>query len=112
MPVQVAGRVIGCWAGASLLCLLASLMFGLDNTLVVLASIFFSLPLLAIAIVTNILCNKSIVTRPEVWALAAVAISLAASLGVVGRAGLLDLYIAVPAAIGFKVWMRVLPLAR
>jgi hypothetical protein len=108
--MRVAGRVIICWAAALLVCAVVGAAIELDDILVVGVMAVFSLPLLAIAIVASVTFNHSIARHPELWGFAAVTTGLVASVAVLGRVALVGACAAIPAAVGFAVWMRVKPL--
>jgi hypothetical protein len=110
MPIRVAGRVIICWAAALLVCAVVGAAIEFDDILVVAAMAVFSLPLLALAIVASVTFSHSIARHPELWGLAAVTTGLLVSVAVLGRVALVGSYAAMPAAVGFAVWMRIKPL--
>ncbi len=105
MPIEVAGRVLVCWAAAVGACLAVGTFLEL-GWLVFSVTAIASLPLLAVAILASVTFTRSIVARPVLWSVVAVAISLGVSAAIVGRAALLGAFIALPAALGFVVWMH------
>jgi hypothetical protein len=102
LRIDVSARVIGVWALAFAL---PGLMFG--SLIIVITT--FSVPFLIAAAVLSLWFGDAILRRPIPWSLAAIAVPLFGGCAIFGRAGLLSLVIAVPAACYFVASLRIIP---